>query len=121
MRQSDRSQNPEFRGKTERLGRSVTDHSNISHKLSKAIRQAEKVSQAHSNGTLYSDKFKSEKVLNETNVKIKTGALGFKDCASFYSVEILYSFNFELQLKDIESAINSKLKNLLLELRGFKL
>ena len=58
--------------------------------------------------------------MNKTNVKIKTGALGFKDYASFYSVEILYSFNFELQLKDTESAISSKLKNLLFELRGFK-
>ena len=35
-------------------------------------------------------------------------------------VEILNSFNPELQHKDIESAIKNKLKKLLTELRGFK-
>ena len=34
--------------------------------------------------------------------------------------EILYSFNEEIQLKDIESAIKNKLKKLLTELRKFK-
>ena len=36
-------------------------------------------------------------------------------------IEILNSFNPELQLKDTYSAIKNKLKKLLTELRGFKL
>ena len=36
-------------------------------------------------------------------------------------IEILNSFNAELQLKDTYSAIKNKLKKLLTELRGFKL
>ena len=39
---------------------------------------------------------------------------------STYNVEILNSFNPEIQLKDTESAIKNKLINLLPELRGFK-
>ena len=35
-------------------------------------------------------------------------------------IEILNSFNPELQLKDTYSAIKNKLKKLLTELRGFK-
>ena len=45
----------------------------------------------------------------------------FKGYASTYNVEILNSFNPELQLKDAESAIKNKLKNLLSEFRGIKL
>ena len=40
--------------------------------------------------------------------------------ASSYNVEILNSFNLDLQLKDTESAIKNKLKTLLTELRRFK-
>ena len=39
---------------------------------------------------------------------------------SSYNVEILNSFNPELQLKDTESAIKSKLIDLLTQLKGFK-
>ena len=39
---------------------------------------------------------------------------------STYSVEILSSFSPELQLKDTESAIKSKLIELLIQLKGFK-
>ena len=39
---------------------------------------------------------------------------------STYNVEILNSFNPELQLKDTESAIKSKLIELLTQLKGFK-
>ena len=42
----------------------------------------------------------------------------YKCYASSYSVEILNSINPELQLRDNESAIKSKLKQLLCELRG---
>ena len=40
--------------------------------------------------------------------------------ASTYNVELLNSFNTELQLKDTESAIKSKLIELLIQLKGFK-
>ena len=43
-----------------------------------------------------------------------------KDFGSSYNVEILNSFNLELQLKDAESAIKSKLTHLLTQLKGFK-
>ena len=44
----------------------------------------------------------------------------FKSYASTYNVQILNSFNPELQLKDTESAIKSKLMELLTELKRFK-
>ena len=44
----------------------------------------------------------------------------FKGYASTYNVEILNSFNPELQLKDTESVIKSKLADLLTRLRGIK-
>ena len=44
----------------------------------------------------------------------------FKGFASTYNVEVLNSFNPELQLKDAESAIKNKLKKILFELREFK-
>ena len=45
----------------------------------------------------------------------------YKHYASTYNVEILNSFNPELQFKDIESAIKNKLTFLFSELRDFKL
>ena len=54
------------------------------------------------------------------NANITKWAHAFKGYASSYNAEILNSFNPELQLKDTESAIKNKLKNLLSELRGFK-
>ena len=53
------------------------------------------------------------------NVKI-TKQHAFKGFASFYNVEILNSFNPELRLKDTESAIKSKLIDVLSQLKGFK-
>ena len=44
-----------------------------------------------------------------------------KSIASTYIAEILNSFSPKLQLKDIESAIKSKLIELLTQLKGFKL
>ena len=43
-----------------------------------------------------------------------------KVLASNYNIEILNSFNPEVQLKDTESAIKSKLIKLLALLKGFK-
>ena len=79
--------------------------------------QAEKVG---SNSPLYSDTKKSENLLNEKNVKIKKQERAFKGYASTYDVEILNSFNAELQLKDTESAIESKLIESLTQLKSFK-
>ena len=58
--------------------------------------------------------------MNEKNIKKTKREHPFKDYASTYAVEILNSFNPELQLKDTESAIKSKLIELLTQLRGFK-
>ena len=44
----------------------------------------------------------------------------YKGYTSTNNVEILNSFNPELQFKDIESTIKNKLRDLLSELRGFK-
>ena len=63
---------------------------------------------------------KSEDFLNEKNVKIIKLAHAFKGYASSYNVEILNSFNPELQLKDTESTIKIKLIELLTQLKVFK-
>ena len=52
---------------------------------------------------------KSQNFLNEENVRIIKRAHAFKGFASSYNVDILNSSNLELQLKDTESAIKSKL------------
>ena len=58
--------------------------------------------------------------MNEKNIKITKTEHAFKGFASTCNVEILNSFELELQLKDTESAIKNKGKKLLSELRGFK-
>ena len=62
-------------------------------------------------------KQKREKFLKEKNVKLTKREHAF---SSSYNFEILNSYNPELQLKDTESAIKNKLKQLMTELRGFK-
>ena len=52
---------------------------------------------------------KSQNFLNEENVRIIKRARAFKGFASSYDVDILNSSNLELQLKETESAIKSKL------------
>ena len=88
-----------------------------SHKLSKIIRQAEKVG---SSSSLYSDTKKSQNFLNDKNIKIAKREHTFKSYASTCNAEVLNSFNPELQLKDTEYAIKSKLLELLTQLKGFK-
>ena len=56
---------------------------------------------------------KSANFLNEKNVRIKKCAHAFTGYASSYNVDVFNPVNPELQLKDIESAIKNKLKNLL--------
>ena len=63
---------------------------------------------------------KRENFLNEQNIKIIKQEHVFKSYASTYNVDILNSFHPELQLKDTEFAIKSKLIDLLSELKGFK-
>ena len=72
-----------------------------------------------SNSSLYSGK-KSEKFLNEQNVTITKLELPFTSFASTYDVGILNSSDRELQLKETESAIKSKLIELLTQLKAFK-
>ena len=55
------------------------------------------------------------------NLKTFWQKIAHKGYASSYNVEILNSFNFELQLKGTDSAVRNKLKDLLTVLRGFKL
>ena len=95
----------------------ITEHPQTSHKLSKTIRKGEKM---NSKSSLYSDTKKMKNFLNEKNAKITKRAHAFKAYASSYSAKILNSFNLELQLKDTESAIKSKLIELLTQLKGFK-
>ena len=61
-----------------------------------------------------------ENFLNETNVKITKREYAFKGFGSTSNVEILNSFNCELQLKETESAIKCKLLEFLTQLKGFK-
>ena len=95
----------------------ITHHPKTSHKLSKTIRQAEKVD---SNSSFYSDTKRSGNCFNEKNIKRTKRVHTFKGFPSFYNVEILDSFKPELQLEDTESAIKSKLIDLLTKLKGFK-
>ena len=62
----------------------------------------------------------SQIFFNQINIKITKRQNAFKGSASTYNVEILNSFKPERQLKDTESAIKSKLAELLTQLKGFK-
>ena len=63
---------------------------------------------------------KSEIFLYKKTIKITKREHAFKGFASTYNVEILNSFNSEVQLKDAASAIKSKLIELLTQLKDFK-
>ena len=58
--------------------------------------------------------------MKEENVKIAKSNHAFKGFTGSYNVEILNIFNPELQIKDTESVIKSKLIDFLSELRRFK-
>ena len=92
----------------------ITEDPKILHKLLKTIKKAGKVG---SNSSLYCD---TKKTLTFYWKKITKRAHAFKDFASTYNVQILDSFNRELQLKDPKSAIKSKLIYLLTELKRSK-
>ena len=63
---------------------------------------------------------KSDNFLNEKPIKITIQEHAFKGYATTYNFEILSSFNSEIQLKDPESAIKSKLIELLTQWKDFK-
>ena len=90
----------------------IIEYPKTSHKLCKAIRQAEKDSQVsgaskNSDNPLYSETKKSENVLDEKNSKITKRSHIHKGYARTYMTEILNSFNSELQLNGTESAIKN--------------
>ena len=58
--------------------------------------------------------------MNEKNIKVTKREHTFKSYASTCNVEILNYFNLELQLKDTDSVIKSKLIHLFSELKGIK-
>ena len=58
--------------------------------------------------------------MKKRNIKITKREHFFKDYASSSNVQILKSFNPELKLNVNESAIKSKLIELLTQLKGFK-
>ena len=100
-------------------------HPKTSCKLSKAIRQAEKISQVsgdgkYSDSPLYIETKKSENFLNEKNVKVTKRSHAFTSYASSYNVEILNFFNSKLQFKGPESAIKNKLTDLLSKFKSLK-
>ena len=58
--------------------------------------------------------------MNEKNIKVTKREHTFKSYASTCNVEILNYFNLELQLRDTDSVIKSKLIHLFSELKGIK-
>ena len=74
--------------------------------------------------SLYSDSTKHEKLFDKKmavkNSKIKKRSHAYKGYVSTDNVDILNAFNAELQLKNTEPAIKTKLKDSLSKLRGFK-
>ena len=74
--------------------------------------------------TNYKEKYLIHLMLKNTIILCKTireaEKVGSKGYASTYNVEILNSFNTELQFKDTENAIKSKLTDLLTELNGIQ-
>ena len=73
---------------------------------------------------LYSDTTNHEHIFGERKtmkyIKITTKSHAYKGYASSYNVEILNSFNPEIQLKNIKSGTKIKLNDLLTKLKGFK-
>ena len=91
----------------------ITEHPKTSYKLSKTIKEGEKVG---SNSSLYSDTKKRKNALSEKNIIITKWDRVFKDYSSTYNVEISISINPKLHLKDTKSATWIKLIELLTHL-----
>ena len=73
------------------------------HKLSKTIRQAEKVGP---NISLYSNTKKSENFLNKINVKITKRVHVFKGFASFYNIDIVLTLNYNLNILNLQLKVS---------------
>ena len=72
-----------------------------SHKLSKTIRQGQVVDAGRNSiNLLYSDTTKCEIFWTKKNEKLTKTSHVYKGCASSYNIDILNSFNPEVQLKD---------------------
>ena len=63
--------------------------------------------------------WKSENFLNKKALNTAKREHAFKGFAVTYNAEILNSFNPEVQLKDTESAIKRKLRELLISIKRF--
>ena len=87
----------------------IIEHPKNSYKLLKTIKQAKKVSSGKNPTILYIEQKGKKFFLNEKNVKITKRSHGYRDYMSIYNVEILNSFNPELQLKDTEFTVKNKL------------
>ena len=95
----------------------IIEHPKTFPKLSKTIRQAEKVPQIDSgkisNSPLYSETKKVKTFLRKKHARITKRAHAFKGYTSSYNLEILNSFNPVLELK-------KKLIDLFSEMKGFR-
>ena len=103
----------------------IIEYPKTFHKLSKAIMHAEKISQVsgaskNSSKSPSYNETKKYKIFGSKNAKITKRSHAYKGYVSTHNVEILNSFNSELQLKDTESSIKNKPIYLSSELRGFK-
>ena len=87
----------------------IIEHPKNSCKLLKTIKQAKKVSSGKNPTILYIEQKGKKNFLNEKIVKITEWSHGYRDYMSIYNVEILNSFNPELQLKDTEFTVKNKL------------
>ena len=100
---------------------SIVQHPKTSYKLSKTIKQAEKVSEVGgADNYLYSETKNSENFLNEKNAKITKWSHAYRGYPSTYNVAISNSFSPKQQLKYTESATKNKLISSLSRLKGFK-
>ena len=86
----------------------IIEHPKISHKLSKTIKQAEKVCQVGCNSSLYNDTKKVNIFWIKKKVKITKQAYAFKGFASFYNVEILNPLilSYNLKMLNLQLKIN---------------
>ena len=83
----------------------ITEHQKTSQKLSKTIRQAEKVG---SNSSLYSDTKTSENFLTEKSVKLTKQEPVFKGFGSSYMLKFysLLNLNYNLKILNMQLKIN---------------
>ena len=98
----------------------IIEHPRTLYKLSKAIRQAEKVSEVSGTGKtsdspLYSEMKKVKFFCMKKNAKIRKQFQCYKGYASTNGVGISNSFNRGQQLNDTEYAIRNRLIDLLTE------